>query len=487
MSVLIVIENPRRWPLEIEGAEVISARSYLTDPAFSERRRALVVNMCRTYAYQSTGYYVSLLAEARGHRTLPSVATLQDLRLSPLIRIVSDGLDKLIQQQLKPLKSDDFELSIYFGRNLATRYDRLSQAIFNQFPAPFLQASFARSSRWMLTGVRMLAASDIPDPHRNFVMERAAAYFTRPRRAPSPRKYRYDLAILLGDEPEPPSDSAAIDHFIRAARELEMDAITIGRDDYGRIGEFDALFIRETTAVNHHTYRFARRAAAQGLVVIDDPQSIVRCTNKVYQAELFLRMGIPRPPTAVIQNDTVESIVARIGLPAVLKEPDSAFSRGVVKVTDTDQLRRHLDRMLEASELVIAQGYVRSEFDWRIGILDGKVLFACRYYLAPGDWRIINTEAKGTRRYGGVDSVPLDQVPPRVLDAALGGAREVGSGLYGVDVKEVDGEPFVMEINDNPTIEAGSEDGVAGRLLYAEIMGYFRRRLDARGSRGGEP
>ena len=56
--------------------------------------------------------------------------------------------------------------------------------------------------------------------------------------------------------------------------------------------EFDALFIRETTSVNHHTYRFASRAAAEGLVVIDDPTSIVRCSNKVYQAELFQRHGM---------------------------------------------------------------------------------------------------------------------------------------------------------------------------------------------------
>ena len=62
--------------------------------------------------------------------------------------------------------------------------------------------------------------------------------------------------------------------------------------------EFDALFIRETTLVNHHTYRFARRAASEGLVVIDDPESILKCTNKVFLAELLSRHKMPMPQDA---------------------------------------------------------------------------------------------------------------------------------------------------------------------------------------------
>ena len=37
-----------------------------------------IVNLCRTDRYQGRGYYVSLLAEARGHRALPEVKTLNE-------------------------------------------------------------------------------------------------------------------------------------------------------------------------------------------------------------------------------------------------------------------------------------------------------------------------------------------------------------------------------------------------------------------------
>ena len=74
----------------------------------------------------------------------------------------------------------------------------------------------------------------------------------------------------------------------------------IGRDDYPRLAEFDALLIRETTAVNHHTWRFARRAQAEDLAVIDDPDSILRCANKVYLAEVLKGARIPTPRTLIV-------------------------------------------------------------------------------------------------------------------------------------------------------------------------------------------
>jgi glutathione synthase/RimK-type ligase-like ATP-grasp enzyme len=474
MISLVVVENTKRWPLHLPGTDVVSAKSYLTEPRFSELRGAAVFNLCRTYGYQTVG----------GHRPLPSVETIQDLRLSPLLRIVSEDLDEIIQRSLATLRSPTFELSIYFGRNVASRYDRLSQALFNQFPAPFLRASFAHEDgSWQLAGIRAIATSEIPEAHREFVIERATYFFGRPSRPHRPKEYRYDLAILAGPEEEAPSDEVALRKFIRAARTLDMDATIIEREDYGRVAEFDALFIRETTAVNHHTYRFSRRAAAEGLVVIDDPASIVRCTNKVYQAELFGLHGIASPKTLVVHAGNVGEVEARVGLPCILKQPDSAFSQGVVKACTSEELHAHLERLLEGSDLVIAQEYVQSTFDWRIGVLNGQPLYACKYHMARGHWQIIHTDKGGRRRYGKVEGLPLEAVPAAAVDLGARSAGLIGDGLYGVDIKEVDGRFLVMEVNDNPTIEAGYEDAVCKDELYLTIMRYFRERLDARGGR----
>jgi glutathione synthase/RimK-type ligase-like ATP-grasp enzyme len=72
-----------------------------------------------------------------------------------------------------------------------------------------------------------------------------------------------------------------------------------------------------------------------------------------------------------------------------------------------------------------------------------------------------------------------------VVELAERAARLFGDGLYGVDLKVVDGRPMLLEVNDNPNLDAGCEDGVLRDELYLAIMRHFRIRLDARGAPGG--
>jgi glutathione synthase/RimK-type ligase-like ATP-grasp enzyme len=482
MAVFIVVDNPKGWPFDAAGAEVVSARRYLTDPRFIDIKRARVFNLCRSYGYQTLGYYVSLLAAARGHKPLPSVTTVQELRQSGLARIVAEDINQKLQKLLAPLESDHFDLSIYFGRNTAKRYDQLSQTLFNLFPAPLLRAEFVRSDQWQIQTLRVIAADDIPDSHRKFVIEQAQRFFARPRVIGRERA-RYKLAILVDpDAVDAPSDERAIRRFIRAAAKAGIAASVIGKQDFGRVAEFDGLFLRETTAVNHHTYRFAVRAAAEGLVVIDDPDSIVKCTNKVYQAELFALNEISCPRTLIVHRDNAAEVGQRLGFPCVLKKPDSSFSAGVVKVEDADELTTALAGLFKQSELVVAQSFLPSQFDWRIGILAGKPLFAARYFMARGHWQIQKVHGKEGqgRSYGKVEAMALEAVPEPAVALATRAANLIGQGFYGVDLKEVDGEFFVMEINDNPNVEAGYEDTILKDALYAAIIDYFLERFENR-------
>jgi glutathione synthase/RimK-type ligase-like ATP-grasp enzyme len=114
-------------------------------------------------------------------------------------------------------------------------------------------------------------------------------------------------------------------------------------------------------------------------------------------------------------------------------------------------------------------------------VLDREPLFACRYYMARGHWQIVAEGPSGRRRFGRVEAVALEQAPAAVIEAALGAASLIGDGLYGVDVKEIDGRALVIEVNDNPNIEAGEEDDILGDALYLRVMQWFRKRLDARG------
>src|SRR5690606_19812256 len=108
------------------------------------------------------------------------------------------------------------------------------------------------------------------------------------KRDTKPDKKKYDLAILVNpDDKNPPSDDKAIQRFIRAGDQAGFNVELITRNDFGFLIQYDALLIRETTYVNHHTFRFAKKAQSLGLAVIDDPESILKCTNKVYLNELL--------------------------------------------------------------------------------------------------------------------------------------------------------------------------------------------------------
>jgi glutathione synthase/RimK-type ligase-like ATP-grasp enzyme len=482
MATLIVTDNPSYWQLGGDS-EVIPARDYLTSERFTSLRRAKVFNLCRSYSYQSLGYYVSLLAEARGHKPIPSVTTMQDLRLAPVVRAVSRELEDLIQKALANVPFSSFTLDVYFGRSVDTRYNRLTRALYNYFPAPFLKARFDRTDEWSLQNIRPVATSEIPADHNAFVVAEAVRYFARshaPRRPGA--EYRFDLAILTNpDEVDAPSDEGAIQRFVRAAESLGIEAELIERDDFGRLAEFDALFIRETTQVNHHTYRFSRRAESEGLIVMDSPESILRCTNKVYLAELMTRHGLPTPRTLVIDRDRADRIATELGFPCVLKKPDSSFSAGVVKAGNAAELERHVKAFFNESELIVAQEFVPSSFDWRVGVLDRRVVYACRYHMVEGHWQIQKAGRAGWRRYGKAEAVELDAVPAEVLDVGLRSACLIGDGLYGVDIKQVGDRVMVMEVNDNPSIESGVEDAIVGDDLYTMIMRYFLDRLEDRG------
>lgn len=480
MNHLIVVNNPKNWPLDIPGVDVISAKSYITAPSFISLKSLKVYNLCRSYRYQSLGYYVSLLANARGHKPFPNVLAIQDIKSQSIIRIVSDELNQLIQKSLKPIQTDKFTLSIYFGKNVAKRYDRLAQKLFNQFQAPFLRAEFAKKDEeWILKNIQAISANEVPEEHKPFITQMAQEFFKK-RYSITPKKdTRYDLAILVNPNEElPPSDEKAIQRFIRAAESLDFHTELITKDDYSRINEFDALFIRETTSVMHHTYRMARKAAEKGLVVIDDPESILMCTNKVYLAELLTKHQIPAPETLIISPETAELVPEKLGFPCILKQPDSSFSQGVVKVNDKAEFDEESKALFEKSDLLIAQKFIPTTFDWRVGILNGEALYGCRYHMARKHWQIYERTGDGKTYSGNADTLAIEDMPKDVVKNALKAAKLIGNGLYGVDVKEIDGKVYVIEVNDNPSIDSGCEDAVLKDKLYQAVMDEFLRRVE---------
>lgn len=481
MNKYIVVNQPENWNVSLEHVEIISARDYLTNPDFAKVKNARIFNLCKDYSYQSKGYYVSLLAEARGHLATPTVKNIVDLREPKLVRIVSDEFDDLIQQSLKSIKSQEFTLSIYFGQNVAQKYKELSAMFHRHFQIPFLRVKFYYTTKWNIKSIKAISEAEIPEDHKESMHYFAEQYFAKKRYdTPKNISYDYDLAILVQPEdPAPPSNAKAIRRFNDLAEKMNFYVEVVSPKDLSRLSAFDALFIRQSTEVNNEAYAFARKAQQEDIAIVDYPDAILKCCNKVFMAEALQNANIPTPKTIIVHKDNKHKVLEQTGLPVVLKSPDSTFSFGVKKAATEEEYESLVNQMLKKSELIIAQEFSPSEYDWRIGILDDKPIFACRYYMAKGHWQIYNWNAKKKDdQDGNADCLPIEKVPKKILEVALKSAKLMGKGLYGIDVKEVNGKPLVIEINDNPNIDFGVEDAFYGDQIYIEILSALKSRLD---------
>lgn len=486
---LIVVDDLKDWASGWKDYPVISVDDYISKPDYTSSGYR-IINLCRHDYKLSMGYYVSLLAEARNHRSMATARTLQNLTSKRMYAEDLDELNTVIQRSLSRIVHEDFALSIYFGQNLAQTHARLSQILFTLFPCPLFKVQFTyHDDGWDIKELRPLGLNQVPKSHLFKVKEAMDSFLSKRWRSESSRvSSGYDLAILHDpDETQPPSDSKALKLFIRAAENAGLNAELITKSDYPRLLEFDALFIRETTSLANHTYRFAVKAEREGMVVIDHPDSIRRCCNKVYLHEMLCKHRISVPKTEILYARNIDQVIQSIGFPMVIKIPDSAFSLGVFKIGSEPELRKSLQKLLKESDLVLAQEFLPTDFDWRIGVLDRKPLFACRYFMSRDHWQIYNHGKKGDDFAGEFDTVPVEAAPADVVATALSAANLIGDGLYGVDLKQKDDRVYVIEVNDNPNIDAGIEDQHLGPALYDRFIGSLLTRIDRSKQRTATP
>jgi len=484
---VIVVDQPKDFPNADTPHKVITTSDYLARPRLFESGRPKLVNLSRSYAYQSKGYYASLLAEARGHRIVPTVETMLELREAKLYEHALPELEEALNRCARRADfqpEGEFKLLVCFGIAHDPRFEAFGRLLFDWFRCPALEVSVdTGAARYTIDRIRMRTLTRLANGEAMFLREALHRHTAREWRDPKARSVpKYDLAVLYDpNEKLPPSSPGTIKHFARIAEKLSFDVEPITRRQLAELAEYDGLFIRETTSIDNHTYRFARRAWQEGMPVIDDPISMIRCMNKVFLMELMQSSHVPTPPTVMLADRVdLPRVMDQLGLPLVVKIPDGSFSRGVHKVSTVDEFKRIADELFEETDLLLAQKFLPTEYDWRVGVLSGQPLFVCQYRMARGHWQILKHRPDGSSREGGHRTFGLDQAPADVMDLAVRAARPIGDGLYGVDLKQTPDGIVVMEVNDNPNIEHGVEDAAGKDEVWIRILRWFIERLESR-------
>jgi len=273
-------------------------------------------------------------------------------------------------------------------------------------------------------------------------------------------------------------EDKALQNFKQTAEKMGHEFNFMFRENVSEIPKYDAVFIRATTDPLFTAYVVSRTASELGLRVIDDPESIQICGNKIHQYALFKKHNIPHIPTIFINKEEfhhrqILEIFREFGKPVVLKAPYTSFSRYVEKVACETSFRDVAARFFRKSDVLAVQKFMPTAFDWRVGVLGGKVLYVCKYMIPKGKWKHgAKLRGKPTFIWGRTVSLKTENAPTELKDLALKACSVIGHGLYGVDIKEANGNYVVVEVNDNPSIYAGYED-LRNKDLYGKIIAYL--------------
>ena len=88
-KLIIVVDKSQDWAPFHQYDGVMTLPAYLKWSA-KNKQRTRVINLCRQAQYLGSGYYCSLLAEARSHHVVPSVRAFNKFNRHEIADIAED-------------------------------------------------------------------------------------------------------------------------------------------------------------------------------------------------------------------------------------------------------------------------------------------------------------------------------------------------------------------------------------------------------------
>lgn len=208
-----------------------------------------------------------------------------------------------------------------------------------------------------------------------------------------------------------------------------------------------------------------RGMRARGVAVLNGPEAILACHDKLVTALRLGRAGLPHPETAYLSASSSRRDVSRLRYPVVVKPRFGSRGQHVSRCVDPDALGSLLGRLRKHAwfrrqgaliqELVSAAGH-----DLRLLVAGGRVVGAVRRVAAPGEWRT-NVALGAVRR-------PVLPEPAE-CELAVAAAAAAGADLAGVDlIPRPDGSLAVLEVNGAPEFTAAYS--VDGRDVFEAVL-----------------
>lgn len=214
----------------------------------------------------------------------------------------------------------------------------------------------------------------------------------------------------------------------------------------------------------------ARALQATGAVVLNPPDVIATCGDKLATSAALVRHGVPTPRTAVaVGAGAALAAAEELGFPVVTKPLMGSWGRLVARADD----RQALETLIEHREVLggpehkvhYLQEYVRKPGrDIRLFVVGQQVI--CAIYRSSEHW-ITNTARGAT-----ASNCPVSD---ELAALGLAAATAVGGGILAVDVVESERGPLVVEVNH--TMEFRNSVSTTGVDIPGLMADYAAKHL----------
>jgi [lysine-biosynthesis-protein LysW]---L-2-aminoadipate ligase len=207
----------------------------------------------------------------------------------------------------------------------------------------------------------------------------------------------------------------------------------------------------------------ARLYAAAGSVVLNRPEVIETCGDKLATSAVLAAAGVPTPRTVVAFGaDEALARCEELGYPVVLKPVVGSWGRMVSRLSDADAVAAVLEHKEvlggPAHRVIYLQEHVdKPGRDIRAFVVGDRVVAAI--YRESEHW-ITNTARGGVAR-----ACPVDDA---LASVCLRAARAVGGGVLAVDLVESERGLLVVEVNH--TMEFRNSIDTTGVDIPGEVV-----------------
>ncbi len=260
--------------------------------------------------------------------------------------------------------------------------------------------------------------------------------------------------MVLGEHANPSTHNIAGALDARGAIAEIVDLADVSRVD-GRLLLRDRPFVMPDVAIAYHGaevpgggMRTMRDMERAGVTFVNPPKSIKVSRDKWFTADALQGAGVKTPRTVLARSGSeAREAVAELGSPTILKLRIGTEGRGVVKVSNPDEVAPIVDMMAASNRNAVVQEFIRFDgppSDVRAFVVGDEVVASMKRTVGEsvnGDFR--------TNVSNGGSAVPIE-LDPADARTAVAASKALGLDVAGVDLMGSPGAYRVIEGNSGP-------------------------------------